>query len=261
MNLNGLWDFAVRPSPELPGEYPETILVPFAPESLLSGIHRAVPEGASLFYRRTFTLPDGFEGGRVLLHIGAADQEAEVYLNGNLLGGHIGGYQPFSFDITEALAAENELVIRVVDRLSLHELPYGKQRQKRGGMWYTPVSGIWQTVWLEAVPEEYISSLRIRTGADWVEFEAGTGDGTVTIQTPEGALEVPLRGGKARAELEHPRLWSPEDPYLYGCSIRMGFSWSIHGKRPITSISSAAAHRFSWPGLMRKEIAWSRIRK
>ena len=104
MNLNGLWDFAVRPSSELPGEYPETILVPFAPESLLSGIHRTVPEGASLFYRRTFSLPDGFGEGRVLLHIGAADQEAEVYLNGRLLGAHTGGYQPFSFDITEELA-------------------------------------------------------------------------------------------------------------------------------------------------------------
>ena len=222
MNLNGLWDFAVTPSSEIPQSYEETIRVPFPPESLLSGIHRAVPEGAFLFYRRTFTLPDGFEGGRVLLHIGAADQEAEVYLNGNLLGGHTGGYQPFSFDITEALAAENELVIRVVDRLSFLQLPYGKQRKKRGGMWYTPVSGIWQTVWLEAVPEKYIPSLRIRTGLDWVEFEAGTGDGTVTIRTPEGAVEIPLRGGKARAELEYPRLWSPEDPYLYVCSIRMG---------------------------------------
>ena len=222
MNLNGLWDFAVRPSSELPGEYPETILVPFAPESLLSGIHRTVPEGASLFYRRTFSLPDGFGEGRVLLHIGAADQEAEVYLNGRLLGAHTGGYQPFSFDITEALAEENELVIRVVDRLSLLELPYGKQRQKRGGMWYTPVSGIWQTVWLEAVPEEYIRFLRIRTGLDWVEFETGTGEGSVTIRTEEGTLEVPLQRGKARAEIKNPRLWSPEDPYLYRCSVQMG---------------------------------------
>ena len=224
LNLNGSWDFAVSPSASFPGSYQEKIVVPFPPESLLSGIHRQIPEGHFMFYRRTFSLPEGFERGRVLLHIGGADQRAEVWLNGVSIGGHTGGYEHFSFDVTDALLPKNVLIIRVVDTLSSFTLPYGKQCQKRGGMWYTPVSGIWQTVWLESVPERYIRALRIRTGKDTAEFtmEGDVPDGVVTIQTPAGEIQTPLVSGRAKAAILDPRLWSPEDPYLYECTIRAG---------------------------------------
>jgi len=221
INLNGTWDFTLSKAEALPETYDEQILVPFAPESLLSGVHHACPEGDYLFYRRTFLRPEG--EGRVLLHVGAADQCAAVYVNGTLVGEHEGGYEHFSFDITEALQAENTLVIRCVDKLSTFVMPYGKQCAKRGGMWYTPVSGIWQTVWMEVVPQVHVAALHIRNGADWAEITAdGVTEGVVTVQTPEGMLEVPMVGGKARVEVAEPHMWSPEDPYLYDFTLRAG---------------------------------------
>ena len=222
VNLNGAWEFTVSPKGDIPETFDRTIRVPFPLESLLSGVHEVFPEDRFLFYRRRFTLPEGFRKDRVLLHFGAVDQEAAVYLNGTLIGTHTGGYQPFTMDITDYLCGENTLVVRVEDHLSRAILPYGKQRRKRGGMWYTPVSGIWQTVWLESVPERYIRDIRMETGGDFVEFHTQDLEGVITIQTPEGALEVPLKGGRARAELDAPRLWSPEDPYLYRCTIQAG---------------------------------------
>ena len=216
LNLNGVWEFTISAGAELPESYDRKILVPFAPETLLSGLHIHCPEGNYLFYRRTFTLPDGFMKKRLILHVGAADQVADVWLNGVHLGSHVGGYEHFSFDLTGRLEAENTLVIRTVDHMSRLKLPYGKQSKKRGGMWYTPTSGIWQTVWLESVPANYIRSLKIQNGADWVEVQAeGAASGIVTIQTPEGDMVCDLKSGAARAEFTRPRLWSPEDPYLY----------------------------------------------
>jgi len=223
VNLNGGWDFAVAEGDALPERYDRTIRVPFAPESLLSGIHETMPEGKWLCYRRSVTVPDGRKTGRLLLHIGAADQETEVYWNGTLAGCHIGGYDPFCFDVTELVGRENPLVIRVRDHLSRKVLPYGKQRHDRGGMWYTPVSGIWQTVWLERVPEEYVRSLTIRTGENWAEITAaGVKHGTVTVFVPEGIAAAELVDGAACIELEQPRLWSPEDPYLYHFKLTAG---------------------------------------
>ena len=220
VNLNGWWDFVCSDREEVPAAFDRRIRVPFPPESLLSGIHGDI--GTYLFYRRTFPRPEGAE--RVLLHIGAADQEAQVWLNGTHLGDHSGGYEAFTFDITDALQEENTLLIRVTDHLNNHILPYGKQCSRRGGMWYTPVSGLWQTVWLECVPRHYIRALRIRTGADQVEFhtEGDVQNGTITIGTPQGELEVPLHQGTARAAIPQPRLWTPEDPYLYRCTLRAG---------------------------------------
>ncbi|MBP3436050.1 MAG: glycoside hydrolase family 2 [Clostridia bacterium] len=212
--LNGDWEFAV--SEVEPTAYDRTIRVPFPPESLLSGVGECFPEEAARWYRRQFTLPTGFCKERVLLHIGAADQEAAVYINGVLVGEHVGGYEPFCFDITDSLQAENTIVIRVIDRLSAQILPYGKQCHQRGGMWYTPVSGIWQTVWLESVADAYVRRLTIDTDADSVTITAdGVTDGTVTVQTPQGTVEVALTDGAARITLTEPRRWSPEDPYLY----------------------------------------------
>ena len=143
--LNGKWEFGVRKKGE-PNVFDKEILVPFPPESVLSGVDCIYPEDRVLAYRKRFALPNGVKRERVLLHFGAVDQRARVYLNGTLLIDHVGGYTPFSTEITECLQEENELIVEVEDHLSELVYPYGKQCQKRGGMWYTPVSGIWQTV-------------------------------------------------------------------------------------------------------------------
>lgn len=210
-NLNGDWDFSV-------GEprFDRSIRVPFPPESLLSGIHEVFPEDAPLFYRRRFSLPEGFLKRRVLLHFGAVDQVAEVWLNGVRLGAHVGGYAPFSFDITDALQDENELRVRVEDHLSTHVLPYGKQKRARGGMWYTPVSGIWQTVWIESVPEEFVRAVRFETHENHVTvYIDGVSDGVLRV----GTISAEFRSGRADFSVENPRFWSPEDPYLYEAAI------------------------------------------
>ena len=157
---------------------------------------------------------------RVLLHFGAADQIAEVWLNGAALGTHTGGYEPFTFDVTDASRRKTILLVRVTDRLETHVLPYGKQRRRRGGMWYTPVSGLWQTVWLESVPEEYVRAVRAETEGNRVRlFAEGVQEGVVRVRTPQGVLEQPFTGGCAALTLQAPRLWSPEDPYLYETEI------------------------------------------
>ena len=135
LNLNGEWEFTVCDSGDLPDRYERRIRVPFPPESLLSGIHETFAENTYFFYRRSFILPEGFQKDRVLLHFGAVDQIAAVYLNGQRIGEHIGGYQHFTFDITDDLQAVNVLVVRVEDHLSARVLPYGKQcRKRRSGL-------------------------------------------------------------------------------------------------------------------------------
>ena len=145
--LNGRWDFRIGDGED----YPFGITVPFCPESLASGLKMQVL-GKTLRYRRTFSLPEGFNRGRVILNFGAVDQICRVYVNGTRVGAHEGGYRPFSFDITDAITeGENEVTVMAYDDLD-HRYPWGKQKENRGGMWYTPVSGIWQTVWLESLP-------------------------------------------------------------------------------------------------------------
>ena len=213
VNLNGDWEFACSQSPALPEDYPLTIRLPFCPESLLSGRNMQVPPGSYLYYRKKVRVPADFFRGRVLLHIGAADQIAQVLVNGASAGTHAGGYNSFTLDITEFWSDENEIVIVCFDDLQDKTMPYGKQSLKRGGMWYTPVSGIWQSVWLESVPQEYIRSLRIENRGSAVTIATDPAlDGTVTV---DGLGSFELRGGKLVIEPEEPRLWSPEDPYLY----------------------------------------------
>ena len=217
LNLNGKWDFTVSDDAELPKNYDKTILVPFCPESLLSGIHQHFPEGASLNYRRKLILPEGFRKERVLLHFGAVDQYAEIYVNGTLAGCHTGGYEAFTVDITDYLQEENELVVRAVDDLRSKVLPYGKQTLKRGGMWYTPVSGIWQTVWAESVPENYIRSLDIQ--ADYQKAVI-TVEPALSGEILLDGKKYPLIDGKAEIAPEDPKLWSPEHPYLYHFTVK-----------------------------------------
>lgn len=215
--LNGNWEFANG------ADAPTHIRVPFCPESLLSGICAEPRDVTTMMYRKSFTLPKNFSGGRVLLHFGAVEQCAQVYLNDKYVGKHDGGYEAFSLDVTEYLQDENRLLVECSDCLKPHIYPYGKQRRDRGGMWYTPVSGIWQTVWLESVPETYVKSLRIDTTKDTATITAeGVTDGTVTVTTPDGELSFPLADGKATVKIPSPRLWSPEDPYLYEFTLEAG---------------------------------------
>ena len=215
LNLNGQWEFSVNTSDAV-----RPIQVPFCPESKLSGIGEHFGEGDMLCYRRMVTLPEGFNRGRVLLHIGAADQKADVFVNKQKLYHHEGGYEAFTVDITDALQEENELVIICTDDLRDQTYPYGKQTLTRGGMWYTPVSGIWQTVWLESVPETYIENLTIENRGCSVTIDIGKDiPGTVTVA---GLGEFALENGKVTITPENPHLWCPEDPYLYDFTLEAG---------------------------------------
>ena len=185
------------------------------------------PVGDELLYETIFSLTEGFApaGKRVLLHFGAVDQVGEVLVNGRQVAWHEGGYLPFSADITDALrAGENRLTVKAVDRLSLR-YPYGKQCKHPHGMWYTPVSGIWQSVWLEAAPEQRaVSALKMTPDLTGVTIEAECGGSyTVTIRLEEGE-ELVLSGGEGplRAELPDPHLWTPEDPFLYSMTVTTG---------------------------------------
>ena len=222
INLNGWWEFTAAKEEWLPREYDLKIRVPFCPEAPLSGIHGHFPEGSNLFYRRSLTLPEGFNRGRVILHIGAADQVADVYVNGKEVCHHEGGYESFCCDITDALQEENELVIRCRDDLNNQSYPYGKQvlPEKRGGMWYTPVSGIWQSLWLESVPKAYVQKLNIenRGYAVTISIEPKLG-GAVHVK---GLDSFPLVDGEVTISPENPTLWSPENPYLYEFTLEAG---------------------------------------
>ena len=210
-NLNGQWEFGIH--------YDRKIRVPFCPESELSGIGEHFPEGSPLRYRRTVTLPSG--SGRWLLHFGAADQRAQVYINGKLAGEHEGGYTAFTLDVTDLWQeGENEIKVICRDDLTDRSFPYGKQTLTRGGMWYTPVSGIWQTVWMERVPETYIEKLRIVNRGGSVTIDTGLKiPGTVTVA---GLGQFPLTDGKVTITPENPHFWSPEDPYLYEFTVEAG---------------------------------------
>lgn len=216
--LNGIWKL----SAEKVGLDGVDVTVPFAPESLLSGVNKSMGKRAELRYERPFEITFDRTRNRVLLHFGAVDQVARVSVNGNLVGEHEGGYLPFTFDITDfAEDGENKLTVYVTDDLGDRSYPYGKQRYDRGGMWYTPVSGIWQTVWLEVVPKEYVRSLHYETSADSVTVTAeGVTDGKITVFAPTGAIEATLKDGKATVNIPSPRLWSPDDPYLYELTLK-----------------------------------------
>ena len=211
LNLNGGWDFTVNYEPR--GQ----IRLPFCPESKLSGFGKHFEEGSILGYGRSFTLPEGFRRGRVILHIGAADQRTDVFLNGKPVGTHKGGYEAFSLDITDALEQDNRLQVCCVDDLEDPTYPYGKQTMNRGGMWYTPVSGIWQTVWLESVPENYIHKLNIENRGYSVKISTEPKmDGQVTVH---GLGTFPLVDGSVTITPENPNLWTPENPYLYEFTV------------------------------------------
>ncbi len=224
--LNGCWSFQVN------GEDRGTILVPYPPEAKLSGAAPVRP-GDRLIYEREFSLPEGFRRDRVLLHFGAVDQICTVKLNGQELGSHTGGYLPFSFDVTDHLQETNRLQVCCLDELN-HDFPYGKQRSDRGGMWYTPVSGIWQTVWMESVPERAIRSLKISADLDRAVFQV-EGDGPFTVRC-DGKIYRPQTNCFSIRPQE-PKLWSPEHPHLYHVTIENG-SDRVHSYFALRTIAS-----------------------
>ena len=218
--LNGQWDFALTEKDGSP-EYKDKILVPFPPESLLSGLEIEVGQDKIMHYRRTFTIPDGFMKGRILLHLGAVDNIVDVYVNDKPAGYNEGGYLPFTMDITNWLRdGENELYIKAKDDLS-GLYPYGKQTYKRGGMWYTPVSGIWQTVWIESVPQNYIQHLKITSTTENVKIEVVGGVDKKTLSI-EGGGVYEFSGNEITISPVDKHLWSPEDPYLYHFTLESG---------------------------------------
>ena len=220
MTLNGKWDFAIADEGE-PESYCEQILVPFPPESRLSGVERQIPKGKYLHYSKVFTLPEGLFGERIILHIGTCDAICTVFVNGVRVAYHEGGYLPFSADVTDALTdGVNKIYIRAYDELS-PIYPYGKQKRKRGGMWYTPVSGIWQSVWLEGVPKNYISGLRITTDTKSAKIEVLGGEDRKKLTLSGGEI-YEWAGACIEIAPDSPRLWSPEDPFLYEFEIECG---------------------------------------
>ncbi|MBQ8612735.1 MAG: glycoside hydrolase family 2 [Ruminiclostridium sp.] len=222
ISLCGQWELSVlKDNKETPlGE----ITVPFPPESRISGIKRPPEKGEQYIYRRKFMLPENFNKGHVLLHFGAVDQFAEVFVNGTPAGGHNGGYLPFSFEVTEQINyGENLIEVKITDKLDT-DYPYGKQSRKRGGMWYTPISGIWQAVWLESMADDYIVSLKLTPSLDSITIEAvgGKEEKTVVIHTENGDIVHSWSGDTATIKIPDPKLWSPENPYLYYFTLTDG---------------------------------------
>ncbi len=238
-NLNGWWQYAVTDSAAArPAAWDGRILVPFPIESQLSRVRRPVAESERLWYRRTFrATPPG--GGRMLLHFGAVDWAATVYVNGTRVGRHTGGYDPFTFDITDALApgGEQELVVSVWDPTDAGEQPRGKQVRRPRGIWYTSVTGIWQTVWLEPVPRAHIDDLDIVPDIDSsrvvlrVRATGAATDERVRITARAGRETVAETEGPVgqafTLPLPMPHLWSPDDPFLYDLSVRLASGDSV----------------------------------
>ena len=248
-NLNGLWNYAIRPLGEQPAAFDGEILVPFAVESSLSGVGERLGSKNELWYERTFEISPKWNGKRILLHFGAVDWKADVWVNGISVGSHTGGYTPFSFDITAALAkGENTLRVRVWDPTDEGYQPRGKQVNNPNGIWYTPVSGIWQTVWLEAVPQQYIREVRTTPDLDRKTFRvevpvcnAQPGD-LVEVTLYDGGAEVAsaraLNGATVELTLADPKCWSPDSPFLYDMKVAL-----LRNGRRIDAVESYAAMR------------------
>ncbi len=243
-NLNGRWDYAIVPKKSAGEAFPKKsdgkILVPFCVESALSGVGRKVTGDDALWYRRTFTAP---VGEKVLLHFGAVDWKSTVYVNGNKVGVHTGGYTAFSYDVTSYLVpGPNVLEVCVEDGTNNGEQPRGKQVLKPGGIWYTAVTGIWQSVWLESVPKMNIVSCYavpdVENGTVKVTVDAPellSNGGSVKVEVCEGGIgyaageqpcgaavaagRIDASGAEAVITIANPRLWTPEQPYLYALEL------------------------------------------
>ena len=247
-NLNGLWNYAIRPTGEPePQTFDGEILVPFAVESSLSGVQKRVGDKNELWYNRTFTVPSKWKDKKILLHFGAVDWKADVWVNDIKVGQHTGGYTPFSFDITPALVkGENKLVVKVWDSTDKSYQPRGKQVNNPEGIFYTPVTGIWQTVWLEPVAPEYIENIKstpnIDNGTLTVDVSTQTRDAWIEVSVLDGDEVVStakaLAGQPLQLNIPNAKLWSPESPFLYNLEIAL-----VRNGKVIDQVSSYTAMR------------------
>ena len=239
INLNGEWDFCEKDykmlknviSQNIVGtkdkyfllnsnDYNEKIIVPFCMESALSKINRIHKKHSVMFYKREFDLTSDSDNPVVILHFGAVDCITNVKINGSFVGRNKGGYLPFEFEITNFVNnGKNIIEVEVTDDLNTN-YPYGKQRYKRGGMWYTPVSGIWQTVWIEQVPENYIEGIKIEPSVDTLCLSVYGGENKKTLIFDDNEYE--FEGENFELEIPSPILWSPENPFLYYFTLKSG---------------------------------------
>ncbi len=232
-NLNGLWDYAILPAGQAePNSFDGKILVPFAAESSLSGVQKPVGENNELWYKRTFTVPAKWKGKNVLLHFGAVDWKAEVYLNDVKIGSHTGGYTPFCFDVTPYLTAGNQkLVVKVWDGTDKGYQPRGKQVNNPHGIWYTPVTGIWQTVWLEPVSDLHINAVKATPDVDKNRLSVNVCTentqvaDVVEVKVKDGATVIAqakaVPGQTLDLNIPKAKLWSPESPFLYDMEVTL----------------------------------------
>ncbi len=233
LNLNGSWQYAILPKSQesAPASYAGNILVPYAVESALSGVQKTIGKDSILWYKRSFTVPANFKNKNILLHFGAVDWQTDVYINGKHAGTHQGGYDPFSFDISSLLkkSGVQEIVVKVWDPSDEGPQPRGKQIIKPHGIWYTPVTGIWQTVWLEPVAPTYIASLKPVPDIDKQSLQLAVntehlqpGD-QVKITALDGAQQVAEQtldnASAATLNIANAKLWSPSSPSLYKLKV------------------------------------------
>lgn len=249
-NLNGLWNYAITAADAAqPASFEGEILVPFALESALSGVQKSLTERDALWYERTFSVPSKWLSQRVMLNFGAVDWQADVYVNDILVGSHTGGYTPFSLDITSALkkGAEQRLTVRVWDPTDKEQHPIGKQCFNPTGIWYTPVSGIWQTVWLEPVAKQnHIVAVTptsdIRNGCLVIDTHCDKPQGIVSIEVKDGDTLVgsakAVCGTPAIVHIPNAKLWSPEMPHLYTLKVSL-----TEGGKSVDCVESYAAMR------------------
>ena len=221
LNLNGQWDYAINDNSRFPKSFDGQITVPFSPETELSGVKRQLKAGEYLWYRRSVEIPAEFAGKHILLHFGAVDQEATVWANSMQVAHHVGGYLPFEVDVTDAVEdGMLTVTVRVTDDTDKSSHTRGKQKTRRGGIWYTPQSGIWQTVWIEAVPERYVKSLLIVPDYD---------NGNINISAEiegESVAYAQFNGQNYMLPAAIPvpgfEPWTPEHPKLYGFTVICG---------------------------------------
>ena len=251
VNLNGLWDYAIKPVGAMePKTMDGKILVPFAVESSLSGVQKGLTEKDELWYRRTFSVPAAWKGSNVLLNFGAVDWKADVFVNDILAGSHTGGFTPFSLDITPYLKAKGgqKLVVRVFDGTDKGYQPRGKQVLTPNGIWYTPVSGIWQTVWIEPVAKSHISGIKAIPNLDQKNIavtvaaeNCTTGDLVEVKILDKGKLVASatgLPGNPLRLCIAEPKLWSPDSPFLYDMEVLLK-----QGGKTVDKVDSYTAMR------------------